>query len=159
MSEFSKPRIRIPRIRTPFLCLASMLVGVVAGIAGGSWTGIATLHAESVVPTEHSGLSVETLGVVPADSMEAQIGLSGHVLQLRAITVAPGGTIAQHSHETRPGLVWMSDGVLTEGRESGETEYGVGGAVLVEDRDTVHWFWNRTDAPATAIVCDIVPAS
>ena len=91
--------------------------------------------------------------------MTAQIGLTGHKLQLREITILPGGQIAKHSHETRPGLVKVINGTWTEGRPSGETDYAASDDTgLLEDEGTVHWFWNRGDAPATAIVCDIVPA-
>ena len=30
---------------------------------------------------------------------------------------------------------------------------------VIEDENTVHWFYNRGSEPATAIVCDIKPAS
>ena len=92
------------------------------------------------------------------ESPTAQFGISGRKLQLREITILPGGQIAKHSHETRPGLVKMIRGTWIEGRPSGENAYGAADAeAILEDEDTVHWFWNRGDEPATAIVCDIVP--
>jgi quercetin dioxygenase-like cupin family protein len=110
-------------------------------------------------PTEHKGLAVEALGVIDEANMSQQIGLSGHKLQLRAITIEPGGQIAKHSHETRPGLVKVVSGSWIEGRPSGEMEYSAASEEgILEDKDTVHWFYNRGDEPATAIVCDIVPA-
>ena len=30
---------------------------------------------------------------------------------------------------------------------------------VIEDENTVHWFFNRGSEPATTLVCDIVPAS
>jgi quercetin dioxygenase-like cupin family protein len=80
-------------------------------------------------------------------------------LQLREITILPGGQIAKHSHETRPGLVKVIDGAWIEGRADGERTYSSADAEgILEDRETVHWFWNRGETPGTAIVCDIVPA-
>lgn len=115
--------------------------------------------AEMAVPSEHKGLKVEALGVISEQSMEKQIGLNGHKLQLREITIEPGGQIAKHSHDTRPGLVKVISGTWTEGRPGGETEFAASQPVgILEDSETVHWFWNRGSEPATAIVCDIVAA-
>lgn len=114
--------------------------------------------AEGDFPTEHRGLSVEQLGVVPADSMARQVSLDGHILLLRRITIEPGGQIAHHSAAKVPGVVYMEAGDWTEGRESGETVHSAG-ETFIEDADTVHWFYNRGDEPASALVCDIKPSS
>lgn len=134
-----------------------MAVSLAAGLALGSM-GADTL-AGTAPPMEHKGLVVEPLGHVSSQSMQAQIGLTGKKLQLRAITIEPGGQIAKHSHATRPGLVKVISGTWTEGRPDGETVVAAADPkAILEDRDTVHWFWNRGSEPATAIVCDIVAA-
>lgn len=149
--------------------LALMLGGLLATNVGNAaaferegphdW-GIIKVATAAIPPKEHVGLTVETLGIVPASAMQATVGLAGHVLQLRAITIAPGGQIAQHSHATRPGLVKVIDGEWVEGRPDGETIYESGGSdANIEDEHTTHWFFNRGETPATALVCDIVPAS
>jgi quercetin dioxygenase-like cupin family protein len=112
-------------------------------------------------PAKHKGVSVEALGVVDAQSMSRQLGLEGHVMQLREITLEPGGAIAKHSHDKRPGLVWTLSGSWVEGRANGEREYPAGkgkGSTIVEDADTEHWFFNDGAVPAKVLVCDIVPA-
>jgi quercetin dioxygenase-like cupin family protein len=109
-------------------------------------------------PTEHKGLEVETLGFVTPESMAVQVGLGDHQLLLRKITINPGGQISKHSAATTPGVVYMMSGTWVEGRDSGEIEYSTGDT-FVEDKDTVHWFYNRGDEPASAIVCDIKPAA
>lgn len=141
-------------VRLGSIVALSVAFGVALGLVGGP--GL----AQMAVPTEHKGLKVEALGLVSEESMKAQIGLSGYKLQLREITIEPGGQIAKHSHETRPGLVKVISGTWTEGRPGGEADYAASEPVgIVEDRETVHWFWNRGAEPASAIVCDIVPAS
>ncbi len=116
--------------------------------------------AQATAPTEHKGLKVERLGVIPEASVKATVGLEGHFLQLRAITIEPGGQIAKHSHETRPGLVKVIGGSWVEGRETGEKTFDADiPTAIVEDENTVHWFFNRGSEPATAIVCDLNPAS
>ncbi len=108
-------------------------------------------------PTEHIGLTVEKLGFVPEESMVAQVGLKGHILLLRRITIEPGGQIAKHGAATTPGVVYVDSGSWTEGRDSGEVEHSAGDT-FIEDKDTVHWFFNRGSEPAAAYVCDIKPA-
>lgn len=146
------PKIkRTANRRLAALCLGA---GMLAGAAGSQ--GIAAMTP----PSEHKGLTVESLGDIPESSMQTTIGLTGKKLQLRAITIDPGGQIAKHSHETRPGLVKVISGEWVEGRPEGETAFGAESAEgIIEDEDTVHWFFNRGDEPATAIVCDIVDAS
>ncbi len=132
----------------------STALGLTLGFIGGK--GV----AEIAPPTEHIGLTVDAVGLVSETSMSAQIGLSGYVLQLREITIEPGGQIAQHDHATRPGLVKVLSGAWTEGRPDGEIVYAADDPNgIVEDESTVHWIWNKGDEPATALVCDIVPAS
>ncbi len=132
-----------------FLCTATGLtLGVIAG------QGL----AQGEPPTEHKGLEVEQLGFVPAESMSAQVGLDSHILLLRRITINPGGQIAKHSAESTPTVVYVESGTWTEGRDSGETEHSAGDT-FIEDKDTVHWFYNRGEEPAIALVCDIKPAS
>lgn len=121
-----------------------------AFLAGYGWAGMTP-------PTEHKALEVETLGFVPAESMAAQVGLEDRMLLLRRITILPGGQIAKHSAESTPGVVHMLSGTWTEGRAAGETEHSAG-ETFIEDAGTVHWFYNRGEGPATALVCDIKPA-
>ena len=121
----------------------------------GALTGHVIAGASA--PSEHKGLEIDVLGHVPGDSMSAQIGVEGRKLLLRRITIKPGGQIARHSHETVPGVVYVASGTWIEGRDSGEVEHSAGDT-FVEDKDTVHWFYNRGKEPATAYVCDIKPA-
>ncbi|QFS82610.1 Cupin domain protein [Roseivivax sp. THAF40] len=116
------------------------------------------LFAEGHFPTEHAGLQVEQLANVPPDSIERQLGLEGRMLLARRITIMPGGQIAKHSHDTVPGIVFMESGAWTEGTDEGETLRSAGDT-FIEDADTTHWFYNRGDAPASALVFDIKPSS
>ena len=134
--------------RVAFFCAA---VSLALGLAGGQG------FAQVAPPTEHKGLKAEQLGLVPEDSMSAQVGLDGHMLLLRRITIEPGGQIAKHSAESTPAVVYMVSGTWIEGRASGETAHSAG-ETFIEDKDTVHWFYNRGNESATALVCDIKPA-
>jgi quercetin dioxygenase-like cupin family protein len=141
------------RLVMGFTVAVSLLAGI--GIGGFGSRSIAQMDMDP--PSEHKGLKVETLGLVPADSMSAQVGLDDHILLLRKITIEPGGQIAKHSAESTPGVVYMVSGTWTEGRASGGTEY-TAGDTFIEDKDTVHWFYNHGEESASALVCDIKPA-
>jgi len=123
------------------------------------FVGYQVAQAQRKIPTEHQGVKVVSLGVLPESSLAAQIGLRGYVMQLREITLAPGGRIGRHDHFRRPGLVATLSGTWTEGRPSGEKEYPASKKqAILEDQDTEHWFWNDGAEPVTVTVCDLVPA-
>lgn len=129
--------------------IAAASLGLIVGIGG-------QVLAAMTGPTEHKGVSVTALGEVNEASLLAQIGLEGYILRLRSVTVEAGGQIKEHSHADRPGLVKVISGTWVEGRPEGEGEFPADlDESILEDRDTVHWVYNRTDAPATALVCDI----
>jgi len=139
--------------------MARISTSIIASIYGAAGLAAGVAIASASGPTEHKGLGVEALGRIEADMIERQTGLDGYFMQLRAITIEPGGQIAQHGHEERPGLVKVISGDWVEGRPDGETVFSSNGTNgIVEDGDTNHWFYNRGDTPATAIVCDLNPA-
>lgn len=48
------------------------------------------------------------------------------------------------------------EGSWTEGRVGGEREYPAGEDIaLVEDWETDHWFYNRTDKQVKVLICDL----
>ena len=125
-------------------------LGLALGFAGGNG------YAQSAAPTEHRGLSVEVLGAVSEESLKAQIGLEGYILRMRAVTLDAGGQVKKHDHAKRPGLFKMISGELIEGTANGEHKFNAGSKeLIIEKKDTEHWVFNRTNEPATGLVCDI----
>jgi len=117
------------------------------------------VQAQRQPPTEHKGVAVKNLGAISESSMVSQVGLHGYKMQLREITLAPGGQIARHDHYKRPVLVWTLSGSWTEGRPGGEKDYPETlDEAILEDAGTDHWFWNDGSEPVRVVVCDIVPA-
>ena len=148
-SRVAAARDRSGTKRGPAGCI---FLGLVCGVlASYVWASVSP-------PTEHRGIKAETLGKVAPHSVSAQVGVEGYQLLLRRITIDPGGQIARHSHAKSPGLVYIESGTWVEGREDGEKHYSAG-ETLVEDKDTVHWFYNRGNEAAAAIVCDIKPVN
>ena len=133
--------------------MACLCAGLMLGVLAHK--GIAAAPA----PSEHIGLEVEKLGVLPESSIKATTGLEGYFMQLRMISIAPGGQIAKHGHATRPGLVKVIKGEWVEGRPDGERTYAAGDKDgILEDENTIHWFFNRSDDFSSAVVCDLTPA-
>lgn len=129
-----------------------IVIGFAVAVAPRVWAALSG-------PTEHKGLSVELLAELPADTMQATIGLEGYTLRMRAVEIAPGGQIAEHSHKDRPGIVTIVQGEWVEGQPSGENTFVAQGyGSFPENENTVHWIYNRTEEPSTALVCDIAKA-
>lgn len=141
------------RMATTGLPLCTLSIGIAIGLAApGIWAALSG-------PTEHKGLSVDLLAELSADTLQATIGLEGYTLRMRAVEIAPGGEIAEHSHADRPGIVTVVQGEWVEGQPTGENTFAAEGyGTFPENEDTVHWVYNRTDAPAVALVCDIARA-
>lgn len=141
------------------LAASRSMVLMWGGLAVLLVTGFVYAAAMRAAPSEHKGVNVTNLGLVSEASLNTQIGLSGYVMQMREITLEPGGEIARHDHYQRPGLVLTLSGSWVEGRAGGEIEYpSTDRRALVEDADTEHWFFNDSSEPVKVVTCDIVPA-
>ncbi|MFZ5964079.1 cupin domain-containing protein [Thalassococcus sp. BH17M4-6] len=142
--------MRLSHYRLPLTTFALGLCAGLSAFVGGP------ILAQMSGPTEHAGLSVDMLAELSPETMETTVGLEGYSMRMRAIRIAPGGQIAEHSHKDRPGIVTVIDGAWVEGQPSGETTFESDTlGTFPENEDTVHWVYNRTEAPATALVCDI----
>jgi len=109
-------------------------------------------------PTETSGIAgVEMLGTV---SLDGEFATSdGLMMRVRELVIDPGGVVAVHQHDNRPGVAYIIEGEMTEHRssESGPVVKAAGDTAF-ERSGVIHWWENTGDAPARALVVDIVPA-
>ena len=134
--------------RALFINLAVLSLGLALGLAHG--------QTKRQPPEKHEGVSVVALGELKPSSLKIQLGLEGYRMQMREVTVAPGGSIAEHSHATRPGLVKTVSGSWIEVRGDKEIPFPASKPeALVEDENTVHWLYNDGAEPAVAIVCGL----
>ena len=133
-----------------------MLLTNFAVLSFGLALGLAHGQISRQPPAEHEGVSVVALGELKPSSLKIQLGLDGYRMQMREVTVAPGGAIAEHSHAERPGLVKTVSGSWVEVRGDEEIPYPASKPeALIEDENTVHWLYNDGDEPAVAIVCGL----
>jgi quercetin dioxygenase-like cupin family protein len=84
-------------------------------------------------------------------------GAEGKELRARELLIAPGGVIAVHRHESRPGLAYILEGEIVEHRNDAERPLlRRAGEVSFEKTGVIHWWENVSDAPVRALVVDIV---
>lgn len=86
-------------------------------------------------------------------------GMHGKELRARELVIAPGGVVAVHQHDSRPGLAYILEGEIVEHRNDAEQPLlRRAGAVSFEKTGVIHWWENVSDAPVRALVVDIVDA-
>lgn len=108
-------------------------------------------------PTANRGIeAVKSLGHV---SLKGEIdNPDERILRAREIVIAPGGVVAVHQHDQRPGLAYILEGELVEHRNDADQPLLRGpGAISFEKTGVTHWWENRGEINARAIVVDIVP--
>ena len=108
-------------------------------------------------PTETSG--IESLTVLGAIDLSSEFeGLEGYTLRARELVIAPGGQVAVHQHDARPGVAYIIEGEMVEHRnDRDEPILRSAGAVSFEKTGVVHWWKNESSNNARALVVDIVP--
>ncbi|HEY5551922.1 MAG TPA: cupin domain-containing protein [Opitutaceae bacterium] len=108
-------------------------------------------------PTESKGLSeLKVVGTIPL--VTDFPALAGRQLRARTITLEPGGVIAVHKHEGRPGIAYYLEGEVVEHRsDSPEPIVRRKGDVTLETPGLIHWMENRGDVPARIVAIDIAP--
>jgi quercetin dioxygenase-like cupin family protein len=105
------------------------------------------------VPTESKGVNVGQ--TVALDLGQEIDSVKGRQLRLRVVTIEPGGVVAKHTHDGRPGVAYIISGKLTEYREGGSVkEWGPGDA-WPEGKDVTHWAENKGAEPLVIIATDV----
>ena len=106
-------------------------------------------------PSETHGIESEVLAMIPLgrefDVMQA------YSLRSRRIRVEPEGVIAVHQHQSRPGILYMLEGQMTEHRNDSDTPLTRKQAeVSTEVHGLIHWWINDSGEEAVVYVVDIV---
>ena len=154
-------------MRTPVLSLIALTCLVVPGTAALAQGN----HASQTVtpareqrpaprdaPSTTTKVSVESLGSLNLSKEFA--ALKGRMLRTRRITIAPGGSVAWHQHQQRPGVAYLIHGSLIEIRDDGTGPRAIqrnAGEAVFESTGVLHGWRNDSDQPATAVVIDLVP--
>ena len=107
-------------------------------------------------PTETIG--IESSKILGTMSLAGEFaGTDGYMLRVREVTVLPGGQVAVHQHNSRPGAAYILEGVLVEHRNDSDAPITREvGAVALEKTGTIHWWKNESSTRAKVLVVDIV---
>jgi quercetin dioxygenase-like cupin family protein len=112
-----------------------LLSAVAISLAGGA--------ASAQTP---KGFDIKVLGSI--DLGPEIDGMAGRVLRMSYVTVAPGGELAAHSHDGRPEIIYVLQGILTEARNGGPAVDHKPGDVLIMKTGVTHALSNRSAEPA-----------
>ena len=128
--------------------------GVVAGVAGITLAfGLGMAVGQQTAPAANQGVKISPPTVL--DLTDEIDSVNGRQLRLRVVTIEPGGAVALHSHNGRPGVAYVLQGVLTEHREGGGTIDYYEGQSWTEDKGTTHWAQNKGSIPTVVIAVDV----
>lgn len=99
--------------------------------------------------------SIETLGIIElGDEFPA---MQGRQMRARIFSIEPGGVIAIHAHEQRPGYALVLSGSIVEHRnDQAEPVVRNTGDVAIEKAGVAHWWENVSAEVVKALVVDIV---
>ena len=115
------------------------------------------VNQNAAFPSENKEIKeVKNLGVVALGTEFP--ALEGRNLRVRRITIAPGGIVAFHEHQKRPGFAYILEGEIVEHRDSGKTIINHSqGSISFEKTGVNHWWENKSTTDVVALVADIVP--
>ncbi len=96
-----------------------------------------------------------TVALLEQFALEKQVpNMAGYDIRARKIIIAAGGSIGEHEHSTRAGIVYILSGEVIEYR--GENARVLkSGDTLVEDAGTVHSYKNVSKQDCVAIAFDL----
>ena len=109
-------------------------------------------------PSITQKISVKALGSI--DLSREFTALNKRILRSRRITIKPGGSVAWHEHQHRPGVAYLIEGTLTEVRDDGSGVRSIrrhAGEAVFESTGVLHGWKNDSNQAATAIVIDLIP--
>ena len=107
-------------------------------------------------PKKTQGIkAVEPLGAVSLAKDFAS--MAGKQLRARKLIIAPGGIVAVHQHDHRPGMAFILSGEIYEYRNGAKPVLKKKGTVAFEQTGVIHYWVNKSKNNVEAIVVDIVP--
>lgn len=107
-------------------------------------------------PTETKG--IESVRVLGAIGLEKDFSsLVDKQLRARELVIKPGGVVAVHQHDSRPGVAYILEGEIVEHRNDQlEPILRTKGAVAFEQSGVAHWWENKSNKSVRALVVDII---
>ena len=132
-------------------------VTAISIIALAGWATFAGAKQVKPAPTQTVGIEVSVLDATSLEEFFADA--EGRTFRTREIILQPGGTIAIHSHDERPGAVYVIEGEFVEHRsDMDEPVIRRKGDSFIEGYGLTHWSENVSEKPARVFAVDMAPA-
>jgi quercetin dioxygenase-like cupin family protein len=127
-----------------------------AAVAGSCPAGQTGVDLITSGPSEPVGVTDLVIGTIDVSDQIPEI--PGHLLRTRTLVVQPGGVVPFHSHESRPALIYILEGEITEYSSDCQVPIlHVSGDISDETVGVAHWWKNNGTVPAVLLSSDIVP--
>ena len=111
------------------------------------------ISAQQTPPTKVKGIKMKTVASLELGPQIPE--LQGHYLKGRVVTFEPGGYAPMHSHQKRPGFVYVLNGTFSDCRPDGKCVEVHEGQAMIEGKDVVHWPENRGTKSLIILAVDI----
>ena len=114
--------------------------------------------AAGMAPSQTRHVTAQDLGMI--DLSNEFESLKGRMLRARLITIEPGGSVAWHEHQQRPGVAYLINGSLVEIRDDGQGPRKIlrrPGDAVFESTGVLHGWNNISSVPVTTLVVDLIP--
>ena len=137
--------------------LAAVFALLLSGVAhaGECPAGKVTSNGQKPGATENKGVTDTVIGSI--DLANEAPHLANTKFRIRRLVVQPGGTVAWHSHEKRPALIYIVSGTIVEYRSTCAVPIAHrAGEVASEMHTTQHWWKNHTKKPVVLLSTDIL---
>lgn len=131
---------------------AAALIAGAPAFAGTCPAGQMGTNALAGAPTMPVAVTDTLIGSV---DLEKELGLAGHDLRLRRLTLKPNGIVPLHSHAGRPALITIVSGEVTEYPTT--CKVGIvhkAGDVSPESNGLSHWWKNTGKTTAVLLSAD-----
>jgi quercetin dioxygenase-like cupin family protein len=123
------------------------------GLAGAAMIAALTAISGPSHAQAPQGFDIKVLGSI---DLEPEIaGMADRTLRMSYVTVAPGGSLAAHSHDGRPEIIYVVQGTLTEQRNDAAAIDHPAGDVLIMKTGVTHALSNRSAAPVIYIATPV----
>lgn len=108
-------------------------------------------------PGATSNKDVTDTVIASTDLAQEKIALKDYKFRLRRLVVQPGGTVAWHSHEERPAIIYVVSGAIVEYASTcADPIMHSTGDVARETHATQHWWKNESKEPAVLLSADLL---
>jgi quercetin dioxygenase-like cupin family protein len=135
--------------------VAAALAVPTAATAGSCPADKVTTMGQKPGPAAHDKVTDKVLSMIPL--AKEKVGLKEHSLRLRRLVVQPGGSVAWHSHDDRPAIIYVVSGTITE--YSSHCAVPIvhrGGEVSTEAGGLSHWWKNHSAQPVVLLSADLL---